>query len=171
MFALLASWRCSSVILILCHDDSCCPPFCLDHDNRIYAGEHTDLSLIPSPSLPTHYQRNKILQLQKMSLRHALVGRKYGLDLARVAVKGPRSLSTRQLSTTSSRQKIIAIKKLLTALPQAKYPVQLRHLCELLQLLSLPGLHSRPQPFHGFCSRTQVCMALSIMYCWDQINA
>ena len=79
-----------------------CPPFCLDHDNRIYVGKHTDLSLIPSP--PTHYQRNKILQLQKMSLRHALVGRKYGLDLARVAVKGPRSLSTRQLSTTSSRQ-------------------------------------------------------------------
>ena len=104
MFALLASWRCSSVILILCHDDSCCPPFCLDHDNRIYAGEHSDLSLIPSPSPPTHNERNKILQLQKMSLRHALVGRKYGLDLARVAVKGPRSISTRQLSTTSSRQ-------------------------------------------------------------------
>ena len=105
-----------------------------------------------------------------MSLRHALVGRKYGLDLARVAVRGPRSLSTRQLSTTSSRQSIITIKKLLSALPQAKRPVQLRDLCELLQLLSLPGLHSHPQPFHGLCSRTQVCMALSIMYCWNHVE-
>ena len=133
---------------------------------------NTLISHSSPPRPPTHYQRNKILQLQKMSLRHALVGRKYGLDLARVAVKGPRSLSTRQLSTTSSRQNHPQKKPayLLPALSQAKHPVQLRDLCELLQLLSLPGLHTHPQPFHGLCSRTQVCMTLCKMYCWDQIN-
>ena len=160
------------MILILCHYDSCCSPFCLDHDNRIYAGEHSDLSLIPSPSPPTHNERNKILQLQKMSLRHALVGRKYGLDLARVAVKGPRSLSTRQLSTTSSRQKIIACKTLNLLSLRPSILSSCGTCVNCFNCSACPGCTVIPNRSMASAAEPKyVCMALSIMYCWNQINA
>ena len=48
------------------------------------------------------FKCNNILHFQIMSLRRALVGRKYGMDLARLAA-GPRSLSARSISSAGSR--------------------------------------------------------------------